>query len=173
LSTELRAEEAVDQLFSIYGDDVYRFALFTLHDENEAMDVVQETFFRAFRAWHTFRNESSPKTWLLHIARNYMFDMLRKRRSERSYQNQVSIPLVSTGPESIIELIDLIHQLPQPMKQVILLRCIHDLSVEQTASVLGWTTAKVRVTQHRGLKKLRALLQEPNCERGGLANHDA
>jgi RNA polymerase sigma-70 factor (ECF subfamily) len=62
LSTELRAEAAIDQLFSIYGDDVYRFALFTLHDENEAMDVVQETFFRAFRAWHTFRNESSPKT---------------------------------------------------------------------------------------------------------------
>jgi RNA polymerase sigma-70 factor, ECF subfamily len=173
LNHELQAEEAIDQLFSMYGDDVYRFALFTLRDENEAMDVVQETFFRAFRSWHAFRQESSPKTWLLHIARNYVYDLLRKRRNERSYQKQVSITSVAAGPDTIIELMDLIERLPQPMRQVIILRCVHDLSVEHTASVLGWSTAKVRVTQHRGIKKLRALLQEPMCEKGGLANHDA
>lgn len=171
MKQELRAEDAIDELFSLYGNDVFRFALYTLHDEEESLDVVQETFYRAFLSWNYFRHEASPKTWLLRIARNYMCDLLRKKKStkEKTYALRC-MTNAQTELGSTIELMDVIARLPAKYRQVIILRVIQDQSVAETAQTLGWTESKVRLTQHRAAKKLREYLQESGLGKGGYAH---
>src|SRR3954471_12074943 len=60
-------------------DDVYRFALSLTRDESDADDVVQETFLRAYRSWHTFIPGTDCRRWLFTICRNVF---LRSRERE-------------------------------------------------------------------------------------------
>jgi RNA polymerase sigma-70 factor (ECF subfamily) len=168
LNDQLSTEQAIEELFSLYGNDVYRFALYTLHNEEESMDVVQETFYRAFKAWGNFRRDSSPKTWLLHIARNYMVDLLRKKRTEQARQAALfQNSNVSVNLDSLIEVTDLVARLPEHYRQVMILRFVEDLTVEQTAQALGWSPTKVRMTQHRAIKRLREFLAA-DVGKGGI-----
>src|SRR5205085_3138708 len=61
-------------------DDVYRFALSLTRDESDADDVVQETFLRAYRSWHTFIPGTDCRRWLFTICRNVF---LRSRERQR------------------------------------------------------------------------------------------
>ncbi|GEO25526.1 ECF RNA polymerase sigma factor SigX [Alicyclobacillus acidoterrestris] len=147
-------------MFDLYADDVYRFSFSLIGNRDDAMDVVQEVFFRAYKGWNQFRHDSAPKTWLFQIARNYINDLYRKKRSNRVYiDNYIStFDEKTTSFEEWIEIRDAISKLNENHRQVILLRFIHDLSVEDSARILGWSEAKVRTTQHRALKQLRGLI---------------
>lgn len=153
-------QEIIDQWFDLYADDVYRFSLSLIGNREDARDVVQEVFLRAYKSFERFRNESSPKTWLFQIARNYTNDIYRKRRSERIYVQRYGDEIENTSVpfDTDIEMQDAITALKDSYRQVILLRFIHDLSVEETARTLHWTASKVRTTQHRALAQLKRLL---------------
>ncbi|KEO83490.1 RNA polymerase sigma factor [Tumebacillus flagellatus] len=160
---ESTSQEGIRLLFDEFSNDIYRYALFTLHDEAEAKDVVQEVFFRAFKQWENFRGESSYKTWLLSIARNYMYDLMRRRKTREKYLDHVPAPSVSTPndfAEDMIVLRESLAQLKDSYRQVILLRHLEDLPVNEVADILGWTEGKVRTTLHRALKRLRELMEE-------------
>lgn len=160
---ESTAKEGIRLLFDQFSNDIYRFALFTLHDEAEAKDVVQEVFLRAFKQWDSFRHESSYKTWLLTITRNYMYDLLRRRKTREKYLEQQVEPEWSIPTEAAEVMIDLkqsLAQLKDSYRQVIVLRHIEDLPVSEVAAIMDWTEGKVRTTLHRALKRLREILQE-------------
>lgn len=159
----LSANEGIEKLFELYSDDIYRYAHYSAPRSIDPKDVVQEVFFRAYRAWNSFRGESNAKTWLLQIAKNYVYDLLRKKRVEREYQQKhkpdlsdVSVPL-----NTLVELEDAVLNLNRDQRQVFVLRAIQDLSVEETASILGWSQAKVKTTFHRAIRELRSFLKEP------------
>jgi len=162
MSETLTAEESIEHLFELYADDVYRFARYSLQNTADAKDVVQEVFLRAFRAWDSFRQDSNPKTWIFHIARNYIYDLLRKKRTEATFQqtHQPDLSDVSVSLDTLVELEDAVEQLPPAYRQVFTLRCIQDLTVEETASILGWSQGKIKTTLHRAIKKLRTLLDD-------------
>lgn len=163
----LSASEAIERLFELYADDLYRYTRYTLPDIDDPMDVVQEVFMRAFRAWASFRQDSNAKTWLFHIAKNYMVDILRRKRTERKHKlsyeindlSEVGVPL-----ESLIELEELVESLKPDHRQVIILRSIQGMTVDETGEILGWSQAKVKTTLHRAVKELRGLLSEKEGE---------
>ncbi|QSO46080.1 RNA polymerase sigma factor [Alicyclobacillus mengziensis] len=76
----------IRQLFDEYADSLYRYAKYSLPPDMDARDVVQEVFLRAFRSWHGFQGQSSAKTWLYQIARNHIYDLLRKKPSTGDYE---------------------------------------------------------------------------------------
>ncbi|MCF8566479.1 sigma-70 family RNA polymerase sigma factor [Alicyclobacillus tolerans] len=167
-----KRSEIIEHLFSMHADSIYRYAKYSLPCDVDAKDVVQEVFLRAFRNLDQFKGED-PKTWLFRIARNCVFDVLRKKRSERAYlanQNHQLKPYASI--ESLLELEDALSRLQPTYRQVLILRWIQDLTVEQTAAVLGWSDVKVRVMFHRAKKKLREALLEPEfiANEGGTAH---
>lgn len=161
-NSQITTEEVIDELFDLYSDDIYRFALYSLKNSNDAKDVVQEVFLKAFQSWENFRGNSHPKTWLLQIARNFMYDQFRKRRVEAKFIENYSLSHeLSNRPEASVTVMDLKHaigKLQRNYRQVVTLRLIHDLSVDDTAQVLRWSAGKVRTTQHRALKQLKKLL---------------
>lgn len=154
-------KEIVQSLYDLYSNDIYRYAKTMLGESDDAYDVVQEVFLRALRSWDSYRQDANPKTWLMSIARNYIYDVLRKKRTERKYisQQEPSDISDSSPPMDVaIEVEKALSQLKNEYGHVIVLRHIDNLSIEQTASVLGWSERKVRNTAHRALKKLREIL---------------
>ncbi|QQE78685.1 RNA polymerase sigma factor [Alicyclobacillus sp. SO9] len=122
----------------------------------------KKSSFRAFRSWNSFRSESNPKTWLFSIARNYMFDLLRKKRREREFMDKYIPVSVQAGEEVSIEtmmiLEESLHQLKTAYREMFVLRHVEGLSIQQTARVLGCSEGKVRTTDYRAIRRLRELM---------------
>ncbi|GMA56461.1 RNA polymerase sigma (SigX) subunit [Alicyclobacillus sacchari] len=162
--------EEVSRLYERYADDVYRYARFALGGEDDAYDVVQEVFLRALRGWSRFRGEASERTWLLQIARNVMCDKFRRRRSEQAALRCAPVPdsKWQHTVEASVVIESAIRRLRDSYQQVVILRHIEGLTVEETAQVLGWNENKVRSTTHRALVKLRDMLSDDDeTEVGG------
>jgi len=154
-------KEMIRSLYDSYSNDVYRYAWAALGDSTEAHDVVQEVFLRAYRSLSNYRNDASAKTWLMTITRNYIFDVLRKRRTERKYLSQYEVPEVSddsTSLDVVMEVREALSQLKDTYRQVLILRYVENFSSIETSHILGWSETKVRTTAHRAIAKLRESL---------------
>lgn len=154
------AKETIRSMYDLYSNDVYRYAWSYLGDSSEAHDVVQEVFLRAYRSLNNYRHDASAKTWLMTIARNYIFDVLRKRRTERKYRTDEDMPDVvdSESPvELVMEVEEALAQLSNEYREVVVLRHIQNHSVQDTAKILGWSEKKVHNTTHRAIMKLREM----------------
>lgn len=173
MKDEQSASEAILRLFEEHADGLYRYISYSLPSQYDAKDVVQEVFLRAFEAWGGFRRQSSEKTWLYTIARNYVYDLLRKKRTETEFIARYRREIQSTTMlGSTMEYEELLHQLQEPYGQVILLRAVEGLSVAQTAEVLDMSEANVRLVYFRAKKKFAKLLDEawsaPYSSEGGF-----
>lgn len=155
------ASDAVKELFEEYGDAVYRYARFTLGNQAEAEDAVQDIFLNIFRGWSRFEHRSSAKTWLWKIASNHIKRTLR----DRKYHNSAvyAVPEMAIEPNRSVDfIIDLerdLMVLTPSQRQVFYYRIIQDMSSAETASALGWTEVRVRVTLYRALGRLRNEIQ--------------
>ncbi|MDQ0189814.1 RNA polymerase sigma factor [Alicyclobacillus cycloheptanicus] len=159
------ARDGVEQLFDQYKNEVFRYALYLLKNRDDAQDVVQEVFLRAYKSWDRFREESSHRTWLFRIAHNYIHDIIRRKKTQYRYLKDLGSELrVSRTLESKLEMLDLISTLSIQHQQVLLLRFVEDLSAEDIARIFGWTAAKVRTIQHRALKQLRMAVDDNGAE---------
>lgn len=172
-------KDEIRRLYEHYADDIYQYARLTLWDTAEAHDVVQEVFFRAFQAWERFRHDASERTWLMSIARNYLFDVLRKRRGTQdfvqTYTPQSPKDDEYANTELYIDIERVLPRLKPDHRQVFILRHVKELPVSDTAKILGWSPGKVRITDFRALAKLRSELragQEADGHHGIQAEHE-
>ena len=166
--------------------DVYNVALKLLGDEDEAEDVLQETFLSAFKAIGGFEGRSQLSTWLYRIAYNASLMRLRKRKRMTTFSldqppagandegETLSRHLVdwSAVPdeqlltaEARLEMDRAISELPDTLRSVFVLRDIQGLSGAETASVLGITVQAVKTRLHRARLWLRDRLSEYFVER--------
>lgn len=168
VSDDVNANEAIRSLYELYADDVYRFARLTLGDATGAKDVVQEVFLRAFRSWASFRQNSNARTWLMSIARNYMYSEFRKKRTERKWLVQnVATEAVddsSAKVESMMMWQDALSRVPESYRQVFILRHVQNYSVHETVEILGWSESKVKKTDQRAIAKLRDIFNSNDRE---------
>ncbi|WP_096155070.1 RNA polymerase sigma factor [Bacillus sp. FJAT-45066] len=160
-------EQQISDWFQEYSDDIYQFLLYRL-SSTDVEDHVQEVFIKAFRGIKRFKGDSSPKTWLYSIARNVAIDELRKKKREKwkymilfeskSNEKQSSTDLTPEKhyflSEEHKEVIAAIHTLNDAYQEVLIMRGVKELSVEETAEVLGWSAAKVRSTHFRAKQAL-------------------
>ncbi len=181
LLERLRAghDRAFDELVGLAAGRMLAVARRMLGREEEAEDAVQEAFLSAFKSLDRFDGRSRLTTWLHRITVNACLMRLRaqRRRPERplsgllprfredGHQDKPTRPwkpLESAGIESA-EVRDLVCQkvegLPEQYRLVLLLRDIAELDTEETASVLGVTTAAVKTRLHRARQALRTLLE--------------
>jgi RNA polymerase sigma-70 factor (ECF subfamily) len=167
---------------------LYRVARSVMRNDSEAEDVVQEAYVRAFSNLATFRGESSLATWLSRIALNEALGRLRGRRpsadlteieSRPPTQSQI-IPFPNSSPQldpertmaqREIQLIveRAIDELPEAFRTVLVARVIEEMSVEETADLLGIRPETVKTRLHRA----RGLLKEALEKRVGSVFTDA
>lgn len=154
---EMDAATATEQLFSLYKNDVYRYARFTLGDSDAADDIVQEVFIKVLKSWDRFRGDANPKTWLWSIVKNCIVDYSRKHKHDKTHQ-PLDEYLGGTShleTDMLFEAEELLESLSRVQREVVVLRLIQDLSSAETAQILKCSESKVRTTLHRAVVKLR------------------
>lgn len=153
-------------------DDVYRFALSLTRNAADADDLVQETFLRAYRSWHTFEPGSDARRWLFTICRNAFLRSLEKGRHETTVEEGDAESIAAArsreaspdgGQGALLSRIDLapaisgaLAGLQEPYRSAVVLVDVEDQSYEAAATVLGVPIGTVRSRLFRG----RRLLQE-------------
>ena len=171
-------EKAFELLVVNESPRLFRVIYRILGDEEEAQNILQETFLQAFQRMHTFRGESKLTTWLYAIGINLSRASLRKSKRFSSLNDQDverMLPSFAKGmftespetwdPHKLTErndrhllLHDAIEQLPEDYKAIVILRDIEEHSTEEVASMLNITGGAVRVRLHRARMALRNML---------------
>jgi len=164
-------EELITDWFDAYADDIYRFLVHYM-STTDVEDIVQEVFIKAIDRYDLFNGESSPKTWLISIARNLAIDEARRKKRQDwrkliktfEYKTQNSPEEKQINNETKQQLHQAIAKLKQNYRDVIILRGIEELSVAETAAILKWPDKKVSLTFHRALKVLKKKVEEDDYE---------
>jgi RNA polymerase sigma-70 factor, ECF subfamily len=166
--------ELYHQLIQPYELSVYRMAMSFVKNETEAEDVAQEAFLKAFRDLANFRGESKFSTWLISITLNEARRRLRRQSTVRMesldepqeegakvspalLRDWREIPSESLERREVRALLQkAIEQLSPIYREVLVLRDIEELSVEETAGALAISISSVKVRLHRA----RIMLQK-------------
>ncbi len=168
--------DAQRALFDRYRETAYRVALRITRRDEDALDVVQDSFIRAFERLDSFQRESGFKTWLLRIVSNRALDLLRARKvrvavpidgdNERSAP-AIPAPAATANPAGGLEqreLADRLHQaiesLPSDQRAVFALYATGELTYGEIAAVLGIPPGTVMSRLYHARRKLHELLPD-------------
>ena len=160
---------AFDELVKATYADMYTLAYRLMGNEEDAQDVVQDAYLRAYRGLRRFRGDARFTTWMYRITANCASTQLAKRARTRHDELDEEFDLLDTqvdnDPEQKAELgferdrIALaLQELPPRLRAVIVLRDVYDLPHESIAVELGITEAAAKVRLHRARRKLRERL---------------
>ncbi|MBC8508185.1 MAG: sigma-70 family RNA polymerase sigma factor [Anaerolineales bacterium] len=163
---------------------VYRLAMKMLQNPQDAEDILQETFIKAYKAFPNFNGRSKISTWLYRIATNEALMFLRKKRPDTI---SVEVPKEDDGDEiqKPIQIVDWcclpeaelmsdeakkylgesVDQLPENLKMTFILRDIEGLSTRETAEILEISETAVKTRLHRARLQLREILTSYYRER--------
>jgi RNA polymerase sigma-70 factor, ECF subfamily len=161
-------KDQIHDWYQVYSDEIYRFILIMIGDHEQAKDLTHDTFLKAYHHLDHFKGKTSDKNWLYRIARNITIDYMRKRKPLRYLADSFkALPSTNDSPEKIMQIGEAERQLylalsklKRPYREVIILRKIKDLSIRETAEVLGWKESKVKTTLFRGMQALKNQLQK-------------
>jgi RNA polymerase sigma-70 factor (ECF subfamily) len=145
---------AFEQLYRMHRDRVYTLCLSLCADAEEAQDLLQDTFVRAYRSRRQFRGEAQFATWLHRIAVNLYRDALRHRARQPAPPAPAPVP----GPEAAEVAVHVRAALArlQPAHRIVLaLRYGQSLSYQEMATLLRWSLPRVKVTIHRAKRAFR------------------
>ncbi len=135
----------------------YRLAYSYMRNEDDALDVVQESAYRAIRDCGKVKNKDYLSTWIYRIVVNTALDLLRKKKKETLTEELPEIPVADQYQET--ELRTILNQLDHKSKTIIILRYFEDLKLEDIADILGDNLNTVKARLYRSLKKLRLNLE--------------
>lgn len=135
----------------------YRLAYSYMRNEDDALDVVQESAYRAIRDCGKVKNKDYLSTWIYRIVVNTALDLLRKKKKETLTEELPELPVEDQYQET--ELRTILNQLDHKSKTIIILRYFEDLKLEDIADILGDNLNTVKARLYRSLKKLRLNLE--------------
>ncbi len=153
--------EAFDRLVLRYQRDVYRLCYRFVNNHEDANDLAQEAFLRAWRAIPRFRGESSFSTWLYRIAVNACLNFRALRRpAAQELPDALADPV--PGAEQRLESDDevrrvreAIARLPEKQRATLILKVYHELTHQEVAQVLGSSVGTVKANLFHALANLR------------------
>jgi RNA polymerase sigma-70 factor (ECF subfamily) len=173
---------AFDELVRRTYVDTYTLALRLTADEEDARDVVQESYLRAWKGLPKFRGDAQFSTWMYRITANTAYSLVKRRRRHRveALDSMLDEPVelrVDAHPESAAEAIalldrlsDALDELPPKLRVLIVLKDVYGLSHEEIAEELGISVSAAKVRLHRGRKRLRDLLYDESRGDGRWAS---
>lgn len=166
--------EAFGRLYDIHVDRVYRHIYYRVGNEQDAEDLTQQVFLKAWQAIGGYKEKTSPLiAWLMTISHNLVVDFYRTRKDREYLEAEVLADGPASSPERAAEasfeqqrLRRAILQLGSDEQQVVILRFIEGFAFGEIASVLNKKEGNIRVILHRALVKLRSILEKDEKQRG-------
>ena len=168
---------AFELLVTAYEKNVYNVALQMTGNREDAQDMTQEAFIKAYNSLSGFRGDSRFSSWLYRIVSNVCLDYKRKQsrrpassltvEDDEGEEQQLDVADESQSPEALLErkltreaVRKGLRQLPDEQRQILLLREIQGLSYEEIGEVMDLEAGTVKSRIFRARKKLCALLLE-------------
>ncbi len=155
--------DALEELYLEHFDRIYSYLHMTVGNRHDAEDLTTQTFLKMLESIGKFRWSTAPfSAWLFRIAHNVAMDHFRARRR---WQPEEEVPepaqVESSAEEEALKVLsnenmfDLIEQLSDEQRQVLILKFVFDFSNHEAATVLGKTEGAVKSLQHRALASLQ------------------
>src|SRR5947199_3571169 len=173
--------DSFNQLILRWERPIFALAYRVIGREEDARDVCQETFLRAFRALPGFKGQAKFSSWLYRIALNLCRDWIRRQRRAPVMQMPEGVEpgelIAETGPvESIEDLVSrrqlsaLVEQamalLPEEQRTAIILKEYHGMTFQEIADLVGCPLSTVKTRLYQGLTVLRRELGESDKSKG-------
>ena len=171
--------DSFNQLVLRWERPIYALAYRVIGREEDARDVAQETFLRAFRALKGFKGQAKFSSWLYRITLNLCRDWIRRERRTPVVQAPEGVDVIElageTSPSETIEQLVSRHeigravgkamsQLPEEQRTAIILKEYHGLTFQEIADLLDCPLSTVKTRLYQGLTVLRKQLREAGVE---------
>jgi len=161
--------DAIRELFEMHRTRIYRVCLLYTESPEDAKDVLQETFLRAYRSIGRFRGDSSITTWLTRIAINICLNLKRDRRSAESLDTeridiiQFNLPQpTELNPEASLgirelreKILSLVERLPPRERMAFILKHFEHLKIREIGETMSISEGTVKSFLHRAVVTLR------------------
>lgn len=154
--------DSMEQIYQQHARTVYGFLLTKTQNPDLSEELTQETFYQAVKHINSFKGSSSVSTWLCGIAKNLLCNHLRrqKRQARLETVQELEEAAVDSAEEQVLaawdnlHILKLLHNLEDPMREVMYLRLIGNLTFSQIGEIMGKSENWARVTYYRGKEKI-------------------
>jgi RNA polymerase sigma-70 factor (sigma-E family) len=163
-------DEALSRLFEAHYADMVRLAFYLTGSWAVGEELAQEAFVRLWRRWSRLRDRHAALSYLRSTVVNLSRSTVRRRLLELRHQRTIGeAEQHDADPVVGLDVARALAALPARKRACVVLRHLVDLSVEETAAVLGISTGSVKSQTHKGLRLLEAALSD----RAGRAGQHA
>ncbi len=164
--------DAFSEVYALYQTRVFRYAYHLLGHRDDADDIKQETFLKAYQAIRSFRNDASLQTWLFKICGNLCRDRIKSWEKRKvDYDGGVICETrqddrLHANPQEIVEraqtneiVMCALRGMPAASREVIVLHELEDLSYAEMAEILGCSSVSAKLRVFRARRMLRERVQ--------------
>ncbi len=157
-------QRAFDQLVHKYQERIRRFMYQATENFDDGNDLAQDVFIKVYHNLHRFRGDSQLATWLYRIAANVLNSHFRRQRL-REWLPLGETPALERDPGDDAtgqrqELLAAIPRLSAQERKVVIFRGLQELSVKETALILGTSENVVKVAYHAARQKLKRIMSD-------------
>lgn len=154
-----KTEKILTRCITEHKENVYRLAYSYVKNKDDALDIVQDSIYKAMTNLELLKNPDAVKSWFYRIVVNTALDFLRRNKKVQAMDHEM-IETYSPGAEDTYMDIDLkrtLESLPDKYKSVIILRYFEDMKIEEVAAVLdeNVNTIKTRLYQAHQLLRIK------------------
>ena len=151
--------DSMEEINLKHGKMVDSFLLARTQDPDLAEELTQETFYRAVKNIGKYKGESSVSTWLCGIAKNLWYEHVRRQKKHMPLEEAEEIPVDSAETQLFhswdsIQVLRLIHNLENPMREVMYLRLVGNLTFGQIGEIMERSENWARVTYYRAKERI-------------------
>ncbi|PAB59766.1 hypothetical protein CCE28_08640 [Anaeromicrobium sediminis] len=159
-------EEREERFLSLINENqekLYKIAYSYVKNKDDALDIVQESVYKAYISYDKVKKSQYEKTWLTRIVINTAIDFIRKNKKIVSIDMNVIENISHSGKDHIDEKMavkEALDKLNEKQKTVIILRYFEDMKLEEIANILGAPVSTIKSTLYRALKEMKIDLKE-------------
>lgn len=157
--------KAFEELLIAHQEQLYRTAYLYAGNQQDSLDIVQETSYKAFKSIKSLKEPAYFKTWLIRILINTALEQQRKK-DKIIYLDESEMPSIfdqsvesNYQADTALDILDSIHHLKQAYQEVLILFYYHDLSVKEISQVLSKPEGTIKTNLARGRQQLKEQLE--------------
>lgn len=162
-------------LFERYHRELFGFLYHMSSNPDASEDMVQTVFYRMLKYRHTFTGEGEFRTWMYHLARNVLVDLVKQtRRSAQHHDVQAYADRIGGGTladeslqkeQEVTQLHEALARLSADHREVLVMSRYQELKYEEIARILNTTEGAVKVRVHRAMNELKKIYLKREYER--------
>ncbi|CAH1058906.1 RNA polymerase sigma factor [Paenibacillus pseudetheri] len=161
-----KTEKILTNCIIEHKENVYRLAYSYVKNREDALDIVQDSIYKAMDNLELLKNPDAVKSWFYRIVVNTSLDFLRRNKKVQTMEPEM-IDVYCPGAEDVYSDIDLkrtLEDLPTKYRSVIVLRYFEDMKISEVAEVLNENTNTIKTRLYQALQLLRVKLKDEASE---------